>query len=502
MQQDVVLKLSGLCKDFGAVKVLRNIDMELRRGQVLGLVGENGAGKSTMMNVLGGVYPKTAGEITLFGKPYHPAHPGDATRAGIAFIHQELNLFTNLSVMENLFIDEGVDRSGLLRPREMKKRATELLARLGIGIDPATPVEKLTMGMRQMVEIAKAVAKNAKIVFFDEPTSSLSNAEKETLFSLIRSFAAQGIAMIYISHALEDVFSLCDEIMVIRDGEKIGPQLPSSQTDKADVISRMVGRPMNRLFPYEPRALGGPLLTLEGITRPGAPDPVSLTVHRGEIVGLFGLMGAGRTELLRAVYGVDPLTGGKILYDQKPVSKPLPSRWVRDGVAFITENRRDEGLLIPKNVLENLALVNLPGCTGRLGVFRRKRQKDDARRMMKHLRVKTPEDGKQVLSGLSGGNQQKVVLGKWLLIRPGLFLLDEPTRGVDVGAKFEIYTHILALASEGSGILFVSSEMEELMGVCDRILVMSHGRIVGGVARADYSQDSLLSLAIGDGTDE
>lgn len=502
MQNDVVLKLSGLCKDFGAVKVLKNIDLELRKGEVLGLVGENGAGKSTMMNVLGGVYPKTSGDITLFGSPYTPENPSDATRAGIAFIHQELNLFTNLSIAENLFIDEGMDGRKLFSPKAMKKRAGELLHSLGIDVDPITLVEKLTMGMRQMVEIAKAVAKKAKIIFFDEPTTSLSTSEKETLFRLIRSFAKQNISMIYISHALDDVFQLCDEIVVIRDGEKIGEQTPSAQTSKDEIISRMVGRSMSQMYSFAEREIGGELLKLSDITRAGVLNGVSLTVYEGEIVGMFGLMGAGRTELLRAVYGIDPMDGGKIVYRGKAVKRPAPADWVRHKVAFITENRRDEGLLLPKNVLDNMSLVNLPALSRKLGLFDRKKQKADTQRMMEHFRIKTTPNGKQTLRNLSGGNQQKVVLGKWLLIQPSLFLLDEPTRGVDVGAKFEIYTHINRLAQEGSGILFISSEMEELMGVCDRILVMRRGKIAGEVRREQYSQDTLLKLAIGDGSNE
>jgi ABC-type sugar transport system ATPase subunit len=499
MTDEVVLKLHKLCKDFGAVKVLKDIDLTLKRGEVLGLVGENGAGKSTMMNVLGGVHPKTSGEIELFGQKYEPHNPADAVRAGIAFIQQELNLFTNLTIAENIFIDKGLEGKKLMRPRELKERAGKILEMLGLDVDPWTVVEKLPMGLRQMVEIAKAMSKDARIIFFDEPTTSLSSAEKDTLFRLMKSLSARGISMIYISHALDDVFRQCDEIVVIRDGEKIGGQLPVSQLTKDDVISRMVGRSMGQMYPYVEKNPGQEVLSLHRICFRGVLDDVCLTVRAGEIVGIFGLMGAGRTELARAVYGVDPIESGCIRYKGEELRAMGPRNWVTRGMAFITENRRDEGLLLTKNISDNISLVNLRKLKKRLGRLDRKKQSADCRRVIDRLRIKTAAEDRQLAKNLSGGNQQKTVIGKWLLIQPDLFILDEPTRGVDVGAKFEIYTHINQLALEGSGILFISSEMEELMGVCDRILVMNKGRITGELDRSEFSQDNLIKLAIGDG---
>jgi ribose transport system ATP-binding protein len=499
MDNEVVLKITGLCKNFGAVKVLKNINLTLKHGEVLGLVGENGAGKSTIMNVLGGVYPKTSGNVELFGAAYNPHNPRDAVHAGIAFIHQELNLFKNLNIAENIFIDEGMNGKKLLHPREMCRQAVKILGTLGIGIDPSTPVEKLTMGMCQMVEIAKAVSKNARIIFFDEPTTSLSASEKDTLFRLIREFTGRGISMIYISHALDDVFNLCDEIAVIRDGEMIGAQTAVSTITEAEVINRMVGRTMGQIYPYVMKCPGDEVLGLQGICRKNVLYDINLSVRAGEIVGMYGLMGAGRTELVRSVYGVDPIDSGTIRYKGDHVNRPSARQWVAKGVAFITENRRDEGLLLPKTVCDNIVLVNMEHMGKGLGRFDKKKRAEITCSMTEHLHIRMSNSNSQMACNLSGGNQQKVVIGKWLLISPSLFIMDEPTRGVDVGAKFEIYSRINQLALDGSGILFISSEMEELMGVCDRILVMNRGRIRGELSREDFSQNKLLELAIGEG---
>jgi ABC-type sugar transport system ATPase subunit len=494
--RDVVLKIDGLNKNFDGVRVLRDVGFSLRKGMVLGVVGENGAGKSTLLNVLGGVYQRTSGEIELFGEKYRPREPMDATRAGIAFIHQELNLFTNLTVAENIFVDEGIRGRMFLPPKLLDRKAKTILDALAIDLDPAARVEDLTMGMRQMVEIAKAVSKDAKIIFFDEPTTSLSTSEKETLFKLIRDFAAKGISMIYISHALDDVFMLCDEVLVIRDGETVGGQVRSGAITKDEAINRMVGRKIGQIYPYVEKTVGEVLLDVKGIVRSGVLDGVSIAVRSGEIVGLFGLMGAGRTELARAIYGVDPFDSGRIEFKGRAIADPDPMLWVREKVAFITENRRDEGLLLPKTVVDNISLVNLPHMRKRLAVLDRAGQSAAAAETVSKLRIKTGDANRQIVRNLSGGNQQKVVIGKWLLIRPDLFILDEPTRGVDVGSKFDIYTYINALAASGTGVLFISSEMEELVGVCDRIAVMCGGRIAGELERAQFSSEALLKLAL------
>jgi len=492
---EYALEVSNLCKNFDTVKVLKNVTFKLKKGEVLGLVGENGAGKSTIMNLLGGVYPITSGEIKLFGARYTPRNPKEAMKSGIAFIHQELNLFTNLSIAENLFID-GFLIKYLISQTAANTRAKALLERFDLNVNPSTLVENLTMGMRQMVEIAKAVSKDARVIFFDEPTTSLSNTEKETLFRIIRELAGNGISMIYISHALEDVISLCDSIVVLRDGETIGEQLDSKNVTKEELIKKMVGREMGTLYPYIDKNIGGEALGVRGLNSGKILRDISIRINKGEIAGLYGLMGAGRSELARAIYGVDKYDSGEIMFEGKPIVKSSPMKWVASGFAFITENRRDEGLLLPKSVQENVSLVNLPNFKGRIGRLNKKLENKTVDGIITELKIKTFDKKRQIARLLSGGNQQKVVIGKWLLANPKVFIVDEPTKGVDVGAKYEIYTQINNLAAAGSAILVISSEMEELMGICDRIYVMSKGKITAEFSREDFSQEKLLESSI------
>ena len=496
---EIVLQLKKVNKSFSSVKVLKDIDLTLKKGQILGLVGENGAGKSTMMNILGGVYQMTSGEMELYGQLYTPHNPKDATRAGIAFIHQELNLFTNLTVAENMFIDEiKQNKVGYISYKQLRKDTKAILKRLGVDIDPNIIVDDMTMGMRQMVEIAKALSKDAKIVIFDEPTTSLSTNEKTALFRIMRELSANGISMIYISHALEDVLALCDEIIVIRDGEIIGEQSAKADMPKEKIIRMMVGREMAQLYPYVERKIGPVVLNVKNINQGRTLKDISFSLRAGEIVGMFGLMGAGRSELARAIYGLDPVDIGSIEFSGEEVPRLNPQIWIKKGMAFITENRRDEGLLLSKTVRENLVLANLRCMKMKFNCVDRKKEDVDSGELVSRLKIKTFDKSKQMVCLLSGGNQQKVVIGKWLLTSPKVLLLDEPTRGVDVGAKYEIYTHINSLASEGSAVLFISSEMEELMGVCDRILIMHQGQISGALTRDEFTQEGLIKLAIGD----
>jgi len=492
-----VLELKRISKSFSGVEVLKDISVALRgEGSILGLVGENGAGKSTMMNILGGVLQRDRGEILLGGAPYNPRSAMDADEAGIAFIHQELNLFSNMTIAENLFLSDAPgSKWGVLSYRAMNAAARRAMQYVGIDISPSTLVDTLPMGMRQMVEIAKALSRKARIIVFDEPTTSLCTEEKEQLFTIIRDFSAKGISMIYISHALDDVLALCGEVAVLRDGSIIG-QLPAEKATKADIVSMMVGRKLDQLFPYVPKHPGEVLLRVDSLCGQKAFRDISFSLRAGEIVGLFGLMGAGRSELANAIYGIDRIESGRIFLLGESVRNPAPEWWIGKGVAYITENRREEGLLMPKTVKENLVLANLRALGGNLGAIDAPREEKDSAAIIDRLSIKTFDKSRQSAQSLSGGNQQKVVIGKWLLTNPRVFLADEPTRGVDVGAKFEIYSHLNALAEDGSAILFISSEMEELIGVCDRILVMSNGSLAGELDRERFDQKELLNLAI------
>ena len=492
-----ILSLRQLNKSFSGVRVLKDVDLTLRtKGSILGLVGENGAGKSTMMNILGGVLPRDSGEMLLEGRPYNPRSAVDADRAGIALIHQELNLFLNMSIAENLYLNGAPGTTlGLLSYRVMNTEAARVLQRVGIDINPSTLMDSLSMGLRQLIEIAKALAKNARIVVFDEPTTSLSDKEKKHLFSIIRELSGTGISMIYISHTLDEVLALCGEVAVIRDGS-IMAQTPIAEMTKSRMISLMVGRKLDQLFPFVEKEPGDSVLEVKELHQGRTLKDISFTLRRGEIVGLFGLMGAGRSELARAIYGVDPVDAGELFFKGRPVRHPSPEWWIENGMAYITENRRDEGLLMPKTVKENIVLASLRHLRKAFGAVDRKTEERDASSVIEQLAIKTFDKSKQTAQTLSGGNQQKVVIGKWLMTRPQVFIVDEPTRGVDVGAKFEIYNHLNEMARDGCAILFISSEMEELIGVCDRIMVMSSGAITGELARESFTQEALLTLAI------
>ena len=492
-----LLRMLDIDKSFSGVRVLTRIGLELSRGEILGVVGENGAGKSTLMNILGGVLPRDGGAMELDGRPYDPVSPRAAAEAGIAFIHQELNLFSNLTVAENLFLDRfPTGPTGSIRVKAIRAAAAEFLQRYEVPALPDTRVESLAMGARQMVEIAKALMNQARLILFDEPTTSLSHREKEQLFRTIVGLRAQGMAVIYISHILEDVIRLCDRVTVIRDGHTIGT-LERAAATRHDLVRMMVGRELTQAYPtIERRPPGEVLLEARGVRRGAAVKGVSLGLRAGEIVGLYGLMGAGRTELVRTLFGVDRMEAGELWIGGERLERPSPERCIARGLAFVTEDRRLEGLLMPKPVRDNLILVKLRDILRRLGVVDRSREDGLTRSIIGGLRVKVTDGARQPVGSLSGGNQQKVVIGKWMLKEPRIFLLDEPTRGVDVGAKFEIYTLVGEMVRKGAAVLVVSSEIEELIGLCDRILVMRHGVLSGEVARPEFAPEAIVSLAL------
>ena len=498
MPADNVLTLRNITKSFFGAQVLHGIDLAVRRGEVLGLVGENGAGKSTLMNVLGGVVSRDGGSIELKGSPFEPSSPRDALKAGIAFIHQELSLFPNLTVAENIFIDElPTGPLWSVQYERMRAKAQEYIDAFGVQATPVMKIGSLPMGVRQTVEITKALIKNAEIIIFDEPTTSLSQKEKESLFKLIeRLHHEYSITIIYISHILEDVFALCDRIAVLRDGFLVGVD-ETALLDKSTVIRMMVGRDLSQVYPKVEKTIGQVVYQARNVVQGRAVRGVSLELRTGEIVGLFGLMGAGRTELMRCLFGVDRMESGEITFRGRKLRSITPEACIRQGMAFVTEDRRQEGLFMPKPVKDNLVAVGLRHMTGLLGMVSRPQESAEAARAIGNLGIRVQDPERQQVKSLSGGNQQKVVLGKWISQQPTMFILDEPTRGVDVGAKHEIYETINGMARKGATVLFVSSEMEELMGVCDRILVMHRGQIVGALGRSEYHQERIMNLALG-----
>jgi ribose transport system ATP-binding protein len=494
-----LLEFKSIGKAFFGVQVLKEITFAVGSNRTVGLVGENGAGKSTLMNILGGNLPPDSGRMLLNGGEYCPANPKAASKQGIAFIHQELNLFPNLSIAENLFLTSFplMSATPFINRSQIRARSRQLLKQVGLDTSPDRPVETLSAGERQLVEIARALSADARLILFDEPTTSLSAREKVRLFELIGGLRARGIAMIYISHVLADVFRLCDDLVVLRDGAVVGTG-PIATFDTEKLVSLMVGRTMNQMFPVRQRPPGHePLLEARNICEPGVADGISLTVRQGEIVGIAGLMGAGRTEFARILFGLDPFASGEIRHKGESIQHPRPARMIERGIAFLTENRRSEGLCPDASVAENMTLAILSDRRRTPRWLRGDFLANRVAAVRDKVRLDRKTRESQPVRTLSGGNQQKVVLGKWLLCEPDVLILDEPTRGIDVGAKFEIYQLIHQLADKGAGVLLISSEIEELIGLCDRILVMRRGRIVDECLRKDFDPERILAAALG-----
>jgi len=483
---------------FGAV-ALHDVSLAVQPGSVMGLIGENGAGKSTLMNILGGVLPPDEGQVRLQGKPYHPSGPADAARAGIAFIHQELNLFGNLSVVDNLFIDRfpRVGRTPLIHRRQAAHRTVEALAAVNLNVSPKTRVDRLTPGQKQLVEIAKALHSGARIIIFDEPTTSLTSRETQQLFELIGQLRRDGRTILYISHNLGDVLNLADEITILRDG-RVVVKGPKDDFDVDTMIAAMVGKQIDQLYPSRKGTVGDKvLMAVSRVTEPGIIKGISFDLHAGEVLGLFGLMGSGRTELGRILFGLDSYRSGTIHVDGRMQYTRSARERIRQGVAFITEDRRAEGLLMEASVADNMALVALPRYRRHrmLGTVDRRGLGRAVDGVVKALKVKCGDLRTDVVKNLSGGNQQKAVIGKWLLCEPTVCIMDEPTRGIDVGAKYEVYSIINDLADGGAGVLCISSELEELVGLCDRILVMSKGQMCGQFQRSEFDEERILTAA-------
>ena len=498
-----LLECKQVGKAFFGTPVLRDVCFSLPSGSVLGVVGENGAGKSTLMNILGGILPADAGEILLAGKTYAPRHAREAREAGIALVHQELNLFANLSIAENLFLADFPSKrrvaSGWLDRKTMRQKAQSLLAAVRLDLDPRTRVERLSPGQCQLVEIAKALHGKPRIVILDEPTTSLTRQESEHLFAILGNLRQSGVSIICISHNLTDVLRLSDRIVVLRDGQvqAIGS---AEQFDVDRMIRLMIGRSLEALFPSRsPPATSKVVLEVRGLSQSNVVEDIDFTLSSGEILGISGLMGSGRTELARILFGLAPYQRGEIRLHGIPL-RPSPRECIRRGMAFLTEDRRQEGLLLDANIVENIGLVALPQFALRpFGWLTGGKLLERVSGLAASLSLSFQHLQRQRVRTLSGGNQQKVVLAKWLLRGSDLLLLDEPTRGVDIGARQEIYRQIDRLSAAGAGVLMISSEMEELMGLCDRILVMAGGRIQSIVQRDQFDRHAMLQSAFGEG---
>jgi ribose transport system ATP-binding protein len=498
---DYVLEMRRITKRFPGVLALDDARLDLLPGEVHCLLGENGAGKSTLMKILAGAIPLDAGEIRIGGAPVAIHSPHHAQVLGVSMIYQEFNLSPYMSVAENIYLgrEPRIGRSPFIDWGRMRRDAAEILARIGVTLDVNRPVNELSIAQQQMVEIAKALSVNAKIIVMDEPSATLTDHELRALFDLIRTLRRQGIGLIYISHRLEEIFEIGDRVTVMRDGRHVATEYTKDLTRDA-IIQMMVGRELKDEYPKEACAPGAVRLRVAGLSRAGAFEDVSFEVRAGEIVGLTGLVGAGRTEVARAIFGADPVGGGFMEIDGKRITPRSPREAIAHGLGLLTEDRKQQGLVLGMTIRENTTLANLGAITRRFFVDRR-RERTVAEGYVGELRIKTPGI-EQTAQNLSGGNQQKVVLAKWLFTQSKVLIFDEPTRGIDVGAKVEIYKLMNALMKQGVAILMISSELPEILGMCDRVLVMHEGRLAAELSRAAATQEKIMRLATGHAAEE
>lgn len=492
---DVVLSIKGMSKSFGRNRVLDRIDFEVKRGSIMGLMGENGAGKSTMMKCLFGTYQKDEGDITLDGKPVAFSGPKEALENGIAMVHQELNQALERSVVDNLFLGRyPLTSLGVIDEKLMKKEASDLFRRLGMTVNLTQPMRNMSVSARQMVEIAKAISYNSKVIVLDEPTSSLTEPEVRKLFEMMNKLRDQGISLIYISHKMDEVFEICDQVSVLRDGKLVMTK-DTSQTNMNELVTAMVGRSLDNRFPPVDNTPGDPILSINHVSTKFAPyiKDITFDVKEGEIFGLYGLVGAGRTELLETLFGRRTRAAGRVYYKGKLMNFENPREAMANGFALITEERKADGLFMKGDLTFNTTIANLPAYKTGIALSDQKMQSatmHEIRTM--HTKTMGPEE---LISALSGGNQQKVIFGRWLERSPKVFMMDEPTRGIDVGAKYEIYDLIINMAKQGKTIILVSSEMPEILGITNRIGVMSAGRLAGIVTTSETNQEELLRLS-------
>ena len=485
----------GICKSFGANKVLGGVNLHVRPGEVHALMGENGAGKSTLMNILTGIHRADAGTIMVDGKEVTFKNNKDAEEHGIAFIHQELNIWPNLSVLENLFLmNQPKTRFGTIDFKKMREMAEAKCQEIGIDLPLDEIAGECSVGQQQMTEITRSLMLDAKTVIMDEPTAALTERETDRLFEVMKKLKNKGVSIIYISHRMEEVFANCDTITVMRDGQTISSR-PTEETNIDQIVGDMVGRVMSEYYPARTNVPGDEIFRVEGFTQPGVFQDISFNLRKGEILGVAGLMGAGRTEIMRAIFGVDPHESGKLYFEGKEIHIKNPRDAIRQGFGFITENRKTEGLILDFSIERNIALPSEERLA-QSHVINDKKEFDFSSELSKRLGVKA-QDINLPASTLSGGNQQKVVIAKWVGMHPKLLILDEPTRGIDIGAKKDIYDLMNELTAKGVSIIMVSSELPEVIGMSDRILVIHEGRAAGIVEHKDATQTRIMTLATG-----
>lgn len=490
---DYALRVKNISKTFPGVKALDNVSFDIKKGELHALVGENGAGKSTLIKILSGVYSTDTGSVELNGKQVKVNTPLEAQQLGISVVHQELKLVETLTIKENIFLGRPFMGKFGVDWKKMRLEAEALLKRLNITLDPDEMVSKLSIAQKQIVEICKALSYNAEVIIMDEPSATLTENELQTLFDILHELKANGITIIYISHRLEEIFKLADTVTVIRDGQHIDT-LPVAQVDREKLITLMVGRALGMEYPKRKIQKGEPILEIKNLQRPGVFHNINFTLHRGEILGFAGLVGAGRTEVARALFGADKGATGEITLDGKPYPIKDVYSAINNGIGLVPEDRKQQGLVLEMMLKENVSMANFGSIMS--SIFLMPKKEDSlAYKFIETLHIATP-DAERKVKNLSGGNQQKVVIAKWLNAESDVLIIDEPTRGIDVGAKAEIYSLMCDLAEKGKAIIMISSDMPELLGICDRILVMHEGRITGELLAEEATQEKILNYAI------
>lgn len=492
-----ILEMVGISKSFPGVKALQDVHIKAYGGKVLALLGENGAGKSTLMKIVSGVYKKDEGKIIVDGDEIEIQGIKHAESLGITIIHQELSVLPNLTVAQNIFLGNEKFSKGTRKINKawMKERSKYFLDQIGCNINPNTLVKDINLGEMQMIEIAKALTKNSSVIIMDEPTTALTDVETQKLFEVIRKLKEKGIAIIYISHRMDEIFQICDSITVLRDGKYIG-SVETKDVTKDDLITMMVGRKLEEQFPYKEVEKENVLLKVENLSMKDKVKNVSFEIRSGEILGVSGLMGAGRTELAKTIFGDYKKDSGEIYVDGEKVNINSPKDAIKYGICYLSEDRKQEGLILNMSVAQNMTLPNLNSYENKMKRIDKKSEKKEVEEYIKRLSIKTPNQ-EQLVKNLSGGNQQKVILAKWLMRSPKVLIVDEPTKGIDVGAKKEIYEVLNKLKSMGKAVIMISSDMAEILGVSDRVMVMHEGKVTGELKREEATQESIMKYAIG-----